>query len=171
MGCINLRVRTKIGSRYNYCVLKRIKSPDCGSCEDKEYKCSNNDKTSTYEPKKTKIRPIDKLNITNRCKRGYLSNAVNITQNVRNAVWLRDNGCCVLCGNHNAQPNAHIISRSHLGLGIEQNIVTLCNICHYELDFTRDKEKHDLMIEIIEKYMCTKYDNWDKIKRVYKKGE
>ena len=62
------------------------------------------------------------------------SKATDISHKVKNKVWERDNHCCILCGNPNAMPNAHYISRANGGLGIEQNIVTLCQNCHNKYD-------------------------------------
>ena len=55
------------------------------------------------------------------------SKATDIPMSVKQKVWERDKGMCVVCGNnYNVMPNAHFISRSKGGLGIEQHIVTLC---------------------------------------------
>ena len=66
--------------------------------------------------------------------------ATDIPQKVKKVVWERDGGCCVICGNnYNVMPNAHFISRSKGGLGIEENVFTACtrlteNDCHYKFD-------------------------------------
>ena len=53
--------------------------------------------------------------------------ALDISKQVKEIVFARDKGKCVVCGNsYNVMPNAHYIPRSKGGLGIEQNIVTLC---------------------------------------------
>ena len=76
--------------------------------------------------------------------------ATDISQRVKEIVWERDKGRCVVCGNKfNVMPNAHILSRSHGGLGIETNIVTLCsnftiNKCHYKFDNGTKKERQDV---------------------------
>lgn len=61
-----------------------------------------------------------------------------IPAKVKAAVALRDTRdgycCCVVCGSHNAHPNAHIVRRSQGGMGVEQNIVSLCPECHYAFD-------------------------------------
>lgn len=50
------------------------------------------------------------------------SKATDIPQKVKQAVWERDGGRCVVCGCcRNVMPNAHFISRSKGGLGIEEN--------------------------------------------------
>ena len=60
--------------------------------------------------------------------------ACDISKSVKDKVWLRDNNQCIICHNINAMPNAHFIRRSQGGLGIEENIVTLCFRCHHEFD-------------------------------------
>ena len=53
------------------------------------------------------------------------------------------------------------------GLGIEQNIVTLCPRCHYEEDFGQDTKLYE---EEIKNYLKGIYGvNWDKSKLIYKK--
>ena len=100
--------------------------------------------------------------------------ATDIPMSVKKKVWERDNHRCVVCGNYcNVMPNAHYISRNKGGLGIEQNIVTLCteltkNKCHRKYDFGT-KEERQLIGEKIKKYLQNKYENWDEDKLIYKK--
>lgn len=101
--------------------------------------------------------------------------ATDISQKVKEIVWERDNGRCVVCGNRwNVMPNAHILSRAHGGLGIETNIVTLCsnfttNKCHYKFDNGTKKERQEIL-EKITRYMKLKYKGWDIKDQQYKKG-
>ena len=85
----------------------------------------------------------------------------DISQKVKNAVWERDNRRCVVCGTIYAMPNAHIIRRSHGGLGIEENIVTLCQECHRKFDEGRNHE-HEIVKEKIHRYMKRLYPNLKK---------
>ena len=102
------------------------------------------------------------------------SKATDISMAVKKKVWERDNGRCVVCGNnYNVMPNAHYISRSNGGLGIEQNVVTLCteltdNKCHRQYDFGTKEEK-ELIGSIIKEYLKSKYDNWNEETLIYKK--
>lgn len=61
----------------------------------------------------------------------------NIPASVKAAVALRDctNGpaTCIICGAPGS-PCCHIVRRSQGGLGVVQNIVTLCGPCHYAFD-------------------------------------
>lgn len=101
--------------------------------------------------------------------------ATDISQKVKQEVWERDGGHCVVCGNsYNVMPNAHIVPRSQGGLGIPTNIVTLCtnfteHKCHYYYDFG-DKETIEAIDEKIVKYMKSKYgDGWCKEDQIYQK--
>ena len=102
------------------------------------------------------------------------SKLTDIPMSVKKKVFERDNGCCVVCGNnYNVMPNAHYIPRSKGGLGIEENIVTLCteltpNKCHRKYDFGT-KEQQEKIHDSIKNYLQSKYENWDEDKLVYKK--
>ena len=102
------------------------------------------------------------------------SQATDISMSVKKKVFERDGGRCVVCGNAiNVMPNAHYISRSKGGLGIEENIVTLCtnlttNKCHHRYD-NGTKVEREKIKKIIQTYLRTKYPDWDEEKLVYKK--
>lgn len=102
------------------------------------------------------------------------SKATDISQSVKQRVWVRDKGRCVVCGNdYNVMPNAHYIPRSKGGLGIEQNVVTLCTVltenkCHDKYDHGT-KEDRQRIGETIEKYLRSKYPDWDPDKLVYRR--
>ncbi len=102
------------------------------------------------------------------------SKATDISQSVKQKVWERDNGRCVVCGNnYNVMPNAHYISRAKGGLGIEENVVTLCtnftkNQCHHKFDNGTREERERIGV-IIENYLKSKYPDWDKEKLFYNK--
>ena len=102
------------------------------------------------------------------------SKATDIPMSVKKKVWERDKGCCIVCGNnYNVMPNAHYISRTKGGLGIEQNVVTLCtelteNKCHRKYDFGTEEER-ELIGSIIREYLKSKYENWNEEDLVYNK--
>lgn len=91
--------------------------------------------------------------------------ACEITKQTRMDVALRDNGLCIFCGGVGI-PNAHFIKRSQGGLGIEQNIFSACVECHHEQDFGKNSKEYT---DIAEKYLKSKYDNWNKEELIYKK--
>lgn len=94
------------------------------------------------------------------------SRACDIPKKVKDIVWERDNHRCIICKNAFAIPCCHYISRSHGGLGVEQNIVTLCFRCHQATD---QSEYRQFMLDKIEKYLKSKYENWNKEDLVYDK--
>ena len=94
------------------------------------------------------------------------SRACDISKKVRDRVWERDGGKCIICGNHHAMPNSHYVRRSQGGLGIEENIVTMCLRCHSMWDGYIDREA---MEAYIENYFKSHYPDWDREKLIYKK--
>lgn len=95
------------------------------------------------------------------------SKACEIPPYVKQKVWERDEGKCILCGSsYAASPSAHYIPRAALGLGIEENIVTLCFGCHRLYD---QSDKRGILKEEIKRYLQSKYPNWDEKKLVYRK--
>lgn len=94
--------------------------------------------------------------------------ALDIKEAVKREVWERDNHCCILCGSPYAKPNAHYIPRSQGGLGIVQNVVTLCFDCHNRYDHTTERKA---VREQIRAYLDGCYLDWDEQKLYYKKWE
>lgn len=95
------------------------------------------------------------------------SRACDIPPKVKKAVWIRDRGRCIFCGSHYAMPNAHFISRAKGGLGIEENVMTLCFRCHRRYDQTVEREA---LKEYFTAYLKSQYIDWDESKLYYKKG-
>lgn len=89
-----------------------------------------------------------------------------ISKKVKMTVWERDRHRCILCGSPSAMPSAHYISRAKGGLGIEQNIVTLCFNCHRRLDQTT--ERKELLLKV-KRYLNRFYPGFDDEKRIYHK--
>lgn len=104
--------------------------------------------------------------------------ALGISIAVKEAVAERDSfgghPCCLLCGspapvnNRLAFSNAHYISRSQGGLGIEENIVTLCPNCHINR-YDQGAEREQIR-GLLRNYLMAYYHNWDEKNLVYKKG-
>lgn len=95
------------------------------------------------------------------------SKACDISKKVKDEVWERDGHRCIICGSYQAMPNAHYIARSHGGLGIPQNIVTLCFECHFDYDHTIVRAEYK---NIIQAYLKSKYDGWNEQDLIYRKG-
>ena len=90
--------------------------------------------------------------------------AVDIKPSVKRVVWERDGRRCILCNSMIAMPNAHYIPRSKGGLGIEQNVVTLCFQCHHNLDQTTQRP---MLLELVKNYLKRKYSNWNEEDLIY----
>ena len=93
--------------------------------------------------------------------------ACDIPKSVKKIVWERDGERCIICGNPEAMPNSHYIRRSRGGLGVEQNIVSMCMCCHSMYDQGIDREA---IATYTEKYLRSKYPNWNPDDLIYKKG-
>lgn len=96
-----------------------------------------------------------------------VSKACQIPERVKRSVCERDDGRCIVCGRPGA-PNAHYIPRSASGLGIEENIVTLCWECHDAFDHG-DADDMDRIGGIIRSYLRDHYPGWDEADLYYKK--
>ena len=89
-----------------------------------------------------------------------------ISASVKEEVFKRDMERCVYCGSSQAAPVAHYIPRSHGGLGIEENILTLCSKCHYLYDHT---DKHTMMKDYFRMYLSVQYLDWNEEELIYRK--
>lgn len=98
--------------------------------------------------------------------------ACAISQKVKRKVAERDSidgqPCCIICGSPQGLPEAHYISRSKGGLGIEQNIVTLCRHCHRLYD-QGTAEQRETIGDMIRGYLKSQYINWNEDNLVYRK--
>ena len=81
---------------------------------------------------------------------------------------------CILCGlpapvnNRLAFSCAHYINRAQGGLGVEENVLTLCPKCHYRYDQTTDRE---MLKPFLGRYLKNYYPGWDETKLIYQKLE
>ena len=99
------------------------------------------------------------------------TDATDIPKEVKDKVFERDEHMCVWCGRMNAyvMPEAHFIPRSKGGLGIEENILTLCRYtCHekYDHGYRHNREE---MRAYFREYLKSKYPDWDEKKLVYRR--
>lgn len=93
------------------------------------------------------------------------SKACDIPPPVKQRVFERDDGLCIICGKPGI-PNAHFIRRSQGGLGIEENVVTLCPICHTRFDDGWGREEIETKIR---EYLMYMYPNWNEKDLYYDK--
>lgn len=154
MNCKYYRIRTKKGVHYKYCILnKEIIQDDCYNCINKEYKeVKYKKKLSTFHVHKHKS-----------------TKATEIPMKVKKVVWERDEHACIYCGKYVDvyYANSHYIKRSHLGKGIEQNVVTACPTCHDKYDF---KDFDGAMKNYTREYLSRLYDGWNEDDLVYRKS-
>ena len=92
--------------------------------------------------------------------------ACEITAKVRQEVEERDKHCCIFCGSPKARGEAHFIRRSQGGLGVPQNILTVCRSCHRELD---EGEFSEMYMDKAREYLRSIYPDWNEDNLVYKK--
>ena len=92
--------------------------------------------------------------------------AVAISPETRAKVEERDGYCCIFCGRL-GRGEAHYIKRSQGGLGIEENIITVCRACHHQMD---DGFARELYLVKARDYLKRHYEDWDESNLVYKKG-
>lgn len=91
--------------------------------------------------------------------------ACAISKKVKEAVFKRDRGKCILCGKPGL-PEAHYIARSQGGLGKEENIVTLCRPCHNKLDQTSDRQ---ILLTRVREHLDLWYPTFDHNDRFYRR--
>ena len=84
--------------------------------------------------------------------------ACEISKKTKLIVYERDGGCCIFCGK-SGLPEAHVIPRSHGGLGCPENIITACRKCHDKLDNSTNRKK---MLFFAIKYLKRFYPDWKK---------
>lgn len=94
------------------------------------------------------------------------SKACEITPAVREAVEKRDGHCCIFCGSPNARGEGHYIGRAQGGLGVEENIITVCRYCHNEMDNGKNMVKYRAFAE---SYLKDHYPGWDAREYIYSK--
>lgn len=84
--------------------------------------------------------------------------ACEISKKTKLIVYERDGGGCIFCGKIGL-PEAHVIPRSHGGLGCPENIITVCRSCHDKLDNSTERKK---MIFYAIQYLKVFYPDWKK---------
>ena len=94
--------------------------------------------------------------------------ATSISKDVKRQVWERDRGRCLMCHKTVREECAccHIIPRSHGGLGVVKNIITLCPECHRKYDTSSDRQQMSLEFT---RYIEEKYGSVEKSEVVYDK--
>ena len=94
------------------------------------------------------------------------SKACDISPKVRKEVLERDNHQCIICGANYGLQIAHYISRARLGLGIPENLATMCVHCHFQFD---NGKLHNEIKNLVQEHLKAHYEGWNEEKLVYKK--
>ncbi len=154
MKCKKLRIRTEKGCKFGYCKLKNDRvSVFCHECS---FEVQFNGKS------------LNKKHSPVVGKKHKSTKATEIPKKVKMTVWERDKHCCIFCGTPVPwnMANSHFIKRSHLGLGIEQNIMTNCLTCHEKFE---KEPKDGWMHEKARRHFKECYEGWDEDSLIYKK--
>lgn len=93
--------------------------------------------------------------------------ACAIPKEVKLIVYERDHERCIFCGAPGF-PEAHVIPRSHGGLGVPQNIITVCRSCHDKLDNSTDRQQ---MLDVAVEYLGSYYPDISQTDVIYQKWE
>lgn len=93
--------------------------------------------------------------------------ACAIPKEVKLIVYERDHERCIFCGAPGL-PEAHVIPRSHGGLGVPQNIITVCRSCHDKLDNSTQRQR---MLPEAVAYLKSFYPDWKKEDYVFDKHD
>ena len=91
--------------------------------------------------------------------------ACAIIKKTKLRVYERDKRRCIFCGAPGL-PEAHVVPRSHGGLGIPENIVTACRPCHDKMDNSTDRQQ---MLQVAADYLKRLYPDWNEQSLVYDK--
>lgn len=90
-----------------------------------------------------------------------------IPKEVKLIVYERDHERCIFCGAPGL-PEAHVIPRSHGGLGVPQNIITVCRCCHDKLDNSTNRQQ---MLDVAVAYLKRYYPDISQTDVIYQKWE
>ena len=94
------------------------------------------------------------------------SKACDISPKVRKEVLERDNFQCIVCGKSHDLQIAHYISRARSGLGIPQNLATMCVYCHSAMD---NGKYHKELQKRVREHLQAHYPDWDEKDLIYNK--
>ena len=121
-SCRNLRIRTKKGVKYFFCVRRKaeIERKECFSCLNRELK------NVAKKPLKTRIKPISKKRVC-------------VSEKTYEIVLERCEGKCAICGTYRNLHLHHIDGRGKNKTDNPDNCIMLCNHCHLEVVHKNNK--------------------------------
>lgn len=91
--------------------------------------------------------------------------ACAISKKTKELVKKRDGECCIFCGAPGL-PEAHVVPRSHGGLGIPENIVTACRPCHDKMDNSVQRQQ---MLQQAAEHLKRFYPGWNEQNLIFDK--
>ena len=100
------------------------------------------------------------------CMASKRSKACDISPKVRQEVLERDGHRCIICGTNYGLQIAHYISRARSGLGVAQNLATMCVSCHSSMD---NGKHHKELQKAVREHLQAHYEAWDENNLIYKK--
>lgn len=156
MKCKNLKIRTRKGTKFGYCKLKN-----------EEVDLSCHECSFEVQFKQSKSTSLKRTSIKG--KKHKSTKASEIPKKVKMTVWKRDDHRCIFCDTPVPwnMANSHFIKRSHMGLGIEENIMTNCQSCHEEFE---KESKDGWMHRKARRHFREHYDDWDEKNLIYHKN-
>lgn len=92
--------------------------------------------------------------------------ATDVSARARKEVLERDDYRCIFCKTTECLTMAHYIPRSKGGLGIKENLVTACSICHWKLDKSNQRKN---LLAFVGAYLDYFYPKFTDERRIYKK--
>lgn len=109
-----------------------------------------------------------------------LTRHLEFTAKARKAIHKRDNETCVFCAAGYEPPEdpaycrtalqiMHIVPRSQLGMGVEQNGVLGC-VWHHQMMDNGNRENREEMLTMLEERMRRIYPGWTRETVTYRKG-
>lgn len=87
--------------------------------------------------------------------RSARSKATDVSPRVRVKVLQRDGNRCIMCGSPYNLQMCHLVPRSLGGLGIEENLVTMCWECH-----TKSHNECRWIDQKVKEYLDSKYPDF-----------
>jgi len=100
-------------------------------------------------------------------KKSKRAQACDTSFGMRQKLRLRDK-CCINCFTTNHLTVAHYVSRAQGGLGIPENLVTLCVACHRAYDQGKDRAEAEKIDEKVREYLQILYPDFTDKQRGYR---
>lgn len=126
--CVFLRLRSKKGTKYLYCIKRRsaVEFEACRQCDEKVFK------------RPTPIKIARKTKET-------------VSKETYNKVFARDKGQCALCGKQQDLHLHHVNGRGKGKTDNPDNCIMLCANCHLNVVHANNKKWRPILNEMLQK--------------------